>query len=110
MSDANAHHDFAKSLRVYQKVLVLLLIMTGLTWGIAYVDLGGTMNTVIALSIAVFKALVVILLFMHVTHANRLVKIMVGAGGFWLCILFVMLMMDFVTRTYHWVDAWGLGG
>jgi len=102
MSDLE-HHDFGRQLKVYQAVLGALLLLTGITWGIAYIDMGGTMNTIVALSIAVFKATIVVLLFMHVKAASTMVKLTVCAGVFWLMILFGMLLMDFVARKGDWV-------
>ena len=108
MSD-HATHDFKKQLLTYQGVLAALLVLTGVTWGIAYIDMGGTANTIVALGIATVKALLVILLFMHVKDSSRLVKLTVAAGGFWLLILFSLLIMDFAARKGGWAEH-QLGG
>ena len=47
-------------LKIYIAIFVALLVGTGLTVAAAYVDMG-PLNTVVALSIAVVKALLVVL-------------------------------------------------
>ena len=47
----------------------------------------GALNTVVALSIAVVRASLVFLFFMHVFYGTRLTKLIVGAGLFWLILL-----------------------
>ena len=59
-------------------VWLALLVLTGVTAGIAFVDLG-PLNTVVALVIATVKALLVVLIFMHVKYASdKLVKVVVS--------------------------------
>jgi cytochrome c oxidase subunit 4 len=84
---------------LYLLILVALLIGTCLTWGIAFIDLG-IMNPVVALTIAVIKAVLVILFFMHVRYSSKLTKITVAAGFFWLMIMITMSLSDYLTRTY----------
>ena len=45
------------------------MLLTGVTVAVAYVDLG-PMNTVVALAIACFKAMIVVLYFMHVKYST----------------------------------------
>jgi cytochrome c oxidase subunit 4 len=59
------------------------------------------MNTVVALAIACFKALIVVLFFMHVKYSTRLIQLTVIAGLYWMGILFVLTFSDYLTR------AWG---
>ena len=60
-------------------VWLALLVLTGLTAGIAFVDLG-PFNTVVALVIATVKALLVVLIFMHVKYTSE--KTGQGGGDF----------------------------
>ncbi len=85
----------------YLMVFGTLLVFTGLTVGAAYIDLG-IFNPVVALAIASFKAVVVILFFMHVKYQSRLVKMTVGAGFFTFLVLITMTLTDYMSR------AWGL--
>ena len=54
-------------LRVYLSVFAALLVLTGVTTGVAFVDLG-VLNDLVALTIACAKALIVVLWFMHLRH------------------------------------------
>ena len=86
--------------RTYYTIYVLLLACTYLTWQVAFFDLGA-MNTVAALTIAVFKAVVVVLFFMHVKYGTRLTWVVVLGGLFWLGILLVLLCSDYLTRGWR---------
>ena len=83
--------------RNYYIVFLALMVGTGLTVFAAFKDLG-MFNAPIALAIATIKAICVILIFMHVKDSNRLTKITVLAAAFWLAILLVLTMSDFLTR------------
>lgn len=85
----------------YSLVFLTLLVFTGITVGAAYVELG-VLNPVVALGIASFKAVVVILFFMHVKYQSRLVKLTVSAGFFTFLVLITMTLTDYISR------AWGL--
>jgi len=83
--------------RTYFAIFAILIVCTYLTWQVAFFDLG-RLNTVAALGIAVFKAVIVVLFFMHVRYATRLTWVVVIAGLFWLMILLTVTMSDYVTR------------
>ena len=85
------------SQKTYALIFVALLALTALTTFVAFFDLGA-FNTIVAMTIAVIKALLVILFFMHVRYSERLIWVFVGAGFFWLAILIVLTMSDFLTR------------
>ncbi len=86
------------SIRTYALVFLALLVLTGLTTAIAFLDLGGSINTMVAPAIAVGKALLVILYFMHVRYSDRLTWVFAAAGFFWLLILVGGTMDDVLTR------------
>jgi cytochrome c oxidase subunit 4 len=77
------------------------LIATGLTTGAAFIDLH-EFNPVLALGIACFKAVIVILFFMHVYFSSRLMKLTVAAGFFTFIVLIMMTLSDYMSR------SWGL--
>lgn len=98
---------------VYVRVFLALVLLTGLTIFAAFFDLGGGRlhyaNAIVALSIAVTKATLVLLYFMHVRWSSRLTWVFVGAGVFWLLILIGLTLSDVYTR--QWIPApppWGL--
>ena len=96
----HAEHHIVSPLE-YTYVFGTLLLFTGITVAAAYFDLKWA-NPVIALAIATFKAVVVILFFMHVKYQSRLIKMTVGAGFFTFFVLILMTMSDYISR------AWGL--
>lgn len=85
----------------YAMVFGTLLVFTGITVAAAYVELG-VFNPIVALGIASFKAVIVILFFMHVKYQSRLVKMTIAAGFFTFLVLIMMSMCDYMSR------AWGL--
>src|SRR5689334_3665417 len=96
--DPHAHDPHhVVPLKIYYGIFGILLLLTGVTVAVAYVDLG-RMNTVVALAIACFKAMIVVLFFMHVKYSTRLIKLTVIAGLYWLGILFALTMSDYLTR------------
>jgi len=89
---------------VYVGVFLALIVATIVTTAIAYIDLG-RWNIVVALTIAVCKATLVVLFFMHVKYSPRLTKLVVMAGIFWLIILLTMTETDLLTRTWMGVPG-----
>ena len=96
MSDPheNTHID---SVGTYVKILLALLVATGVTTAVARVDLGG-FSVVVALGIASVKMVLVALFFMHVRHSTKLTRLVVLGGLLWLGILLLLTMTDFATR------------
>jgi cytochrome c oxidase subunit 4 len=84
-------------LRVYYTIFGVLMLCTYLTVQIAFFDLGA-FNIVAALVIAVFKATLVILFFMHVKYSTRLTWVVVVGSVFWLGILLALMFSDYLTR------------
>ena len=90
-------HEHIVSPRVYITVFVILLALTATTTAVAFVDLG-PLNAVIMLTIAVTKATLVILYFMHVRYGSRLTWLVVSSGFVWLMILIAFTLSDVLTR------------
>jgi cytochrome c oxidase subunit 4 len=93
--------------RIYYGVFAALIVLTYLTYWAAFQDvdlhLWGVhiaLNPVIALAIATTKALLVILFFMHVRYSSKLTRMALMAGFFWLGILLVMTMGDYISRDW----------
>ena len=87
-------------LRMYFAVFGALMILTVLTVWVSRIDLGA-LNTAVAMAIAIVKALVVILWFMHVIHSPRLTWIVVICSFLWLAVLFVLTFSDYLTRAWN---------
>lgn len=85
------------SLKVYFAIFAALMVLTAVTVGVAYVDLGA-MNTFVALAVAVTKATLVILFFMHVKYSTKLTWLVVASGFFFLVIMIAFTLADFISR------------
>jgi cytochrome c oxidase subunit IV len=83
--------------QLYYRVFATLLGLTLLTVGLAFLDLG-PLNAIIALTIAVAKALLVLLFFMHLRYSSSLTWILLGAGVLWLVLLIAGTLNDYLTR------------
>jgi cytochrome c oxidase subunit IV len=89
--------EHVTSRKVYFLVFGALIVLTLVTWLVAQVDLGWA-NDVVALTIAVTKALLVLLFFMHVRYSTRMTILTATAGFFWLAILIGLTLSDYLTR------------
>jgi cytochrome c oxidase subunit IV len=86
------------SSKTYLGIWLALLVLTGLTAGIAFIDLG-PFNTIVALVIATVKALLVVLFFMHVKYASeRMTRVVLISAIFWLLLLLMLSLADYSTR------------
>ncbi|HUY95589.1 MAG TPA: cytochrome C oxidase subunit IV family protein, partial [Terracidiphilus sp.] len=86
--------------RIYIIVGLALLILTGTTAAVSFIDLG-VFNAVVALFIACTKASIVVLFFMHVKYSSKLTKLTLFSGLFLFCVLIGLTLSDYMTR------AWG---
>ena len=85
------------SRKVYFAIFGALMLGTAITVWVANHDLG-RWNVIVALSIAVVKATLVVLYFMHVRYSSKLTWVFVCAGIIWLIILFAFTLSDYLTR------------
>jgi len=76
------------------------MIGTALTVGAAYLEMGW-LNTPVALAIAICKASLVVLFFMHVRYNTPLIWVFAAAGFFWLLILFSLTLQDYMSRGWE---------
>jgi cytochrome c oxidase subunit 4 len=102
MSDHAEHHIVPK--RIYFIVFFALIALTWVTTLVSTVDLGA-LNIYVALSIAIFKASLVVLFFMHVKYGSRLTKMIVLCGLYWLLLLLFIAMADLWTRGWMGVPG-----
>jgi cytochrome c oxidase subunit 4 len=91
------HTSHIVPLKVYYAIFAILMFCTYLTVQIAFFDLG-PLNVVAALAIAVFKAALVVLFFMHVKYSSKLTKLVVSSSVFFLLILLVLTLNDYLAR------------
>lgn len=88
------------SLKIYVGVFLTLLVGTALTVFAGLQDFPGQLNVIIALTIAVIKATLVVLYFMHVRYSSRLIWVVFTSALFWLAILFALTLSDYWTRSW----------
>lgn len=89
--------EHVSSPRFYFLIFAALIVLTGVTVWVAELDLGAA-NDVVALTIAVSKALLVMIFFMHLRHSTRLTVLTALAGFFWLAILILITFSDYASR------------
>jgi cytochrome c oxidase subunit IV len=89
--------EHVTSRKVYFLVFAALLVLTLATVLVAELDLG-IFNDVAALGIAVTKATLVLLFFMHIRHSTRMTVLTAVSGFFWLAILFGLTIADYASR------------
>src|SRR5262249_35983254 len=85
MDEQHASHAPSASVTSYVVVFLVLMALTALTTRIAFIDLG-RLNTVVMLSIAVTKAVVVAVFFMHLRQTTQLTRLAAVAGLAWLAL------------------------
>lgn len=88
---------------VYYRVFALLVALFIATVAVAFFDLSHLLNwppanIVVALIIAVAKATVIVLYFMHVKYSSRLTQAFAMSAIVWLSLLFIFSFGDYFTR------------
>ena len=91
--------------RMYVAIFAILIVLTFTTVVVAEIELG-PWNVVVALAIAIIKATLVILFFMHVKDSSALTKLIVVAGFFWMAILFGLTFNDYLSRGWSALGRW----
>ena len=86
------------SIRTYSLVLLVLVLLTVLTVGISFIPLSPDWHMALGISIAIVKATLVALFFMHLLHSQRLMWVIVIASLVWLYILISLTTADYLSR------------
>ena len=97
MSSAGGNHIVSP--KIYVTIWIILLIFTALTVAAAFQNFG-VGNPIIALAIAVTKATLVVLFFMHVKYSPKMIALVIGCGLFFLSILMVLTCADYFSRAW----------
>jgi cytochrome c oxidase subunit 4 len=84
----------------YITIFGALMVCTILTVIAAFINLGN-LNFPVAITIAVFKATLVVLFFMHVMYASKLTKLIVGVAFFFLGIMLSLTLADYLSRGWY---------
>ena len=83
----------------YVLVFLALLALTAATVGLTYVDLGAW-HSIVGLTIAAAKALLIVLFFMHLFRSKSVIWVIALSGLFWLGILLILTLTDYATRSW----------
>jgi cytochrome c oxidase subunit 4 len=83
--------------RTYYSVFTALIALTLLTVAVSFLELGAW-HTTVGVLIGVVKASLVGLFFMHLLHSSKASWLAVLAGLFWLTIMMVLTLSDYLTR------------
>ena len=90
-----AGHISPKS--TYYAIFAALMVGTAITVAVAFVNLG-VFNFPVAIGIAITKATLVILFFMHAKYSSTLTKLFVGTAFFFLAIMLGLSLTDYLSR------------
>jgi cytochrome c oxidase subunit 4 len=85
------------SVKTFAAVFLALIALTATTVAVSRIELG-EFNFVVAMTIAVLKGSLVVWFFMDVRRGSSLTKLFVGAGLFWLTILLLFVLSDYLSR------------
>lgn len=90
--------------KLYVTNAIALFVLLGLTVGAAFINLG-IFNLAVALAIAIFKAVLIILYFMHVRYTTNAIRVWVVAAFFWLAVLVGGTLHDYYTRVWPQIET-----
>jgi cytochrome c oxidase subunit 4 len=101
----SSQHVTVTPVRTYVLVFAALIALTVTTVMISRIELG-EFNFVVAITIAIIKASLVVWFFMHVNHSTSLTRLFAVAGLFWLVILLLLVLSDYMSRGWLPGPAW----
>jgi cytochrome c oxidase subunit 4 len=87
------------SVKTYVMVLAVLVALTVLTVVVSFLPLPEGWHLGAGLIIAIVKASLVVLFFMHAIHSPRVTWCVIVMSVAWLLILFSLTLADFMTRS-----------
>jgi cytochrome c oxidase subunit 4 len=91
-------HFHVQSVATYAKVYAILIVGLAATYWVSLFDFG-FWNIFVAMIIAVFKTMFVVMFFMHLKGSPRLTQIWLASGLFFLLVMFGMSLGDYQSRS-----------
>jgi len=82
----------------YLAAWIVLLLLLGLSVLSAYLPIG-SLHPLVNFGVAVTQVAIVFTVFMRLTSPPRIKWVFAGAGFFWLLFLFVLGVIDYLTRS-----------
>ena len=92
------YHPHHSHRPLYLKIFAALMVLLILTLGAALIPLPGSLNLIVAMSIAVAKAALIILFFMHFKDSDTLTWLVGGGTLVWFGIMIGLTMTDYLSR------------
>jgi cytochrome c oxidase subunit 4 len=89
--------EHANIVKAYWLVFAGLMALLVVTVIAAFTPLGW-FNLPVALTIAIVKAVMIVLVFMHVKYNTRLVQVFAGAAFLWFVIMIGITFGDYLSR------------
>jgi cytochrome c oxidase subunit 4 len=86
--------------KLYVTIFVALLALTAVTVAASFIHLG-RWHVPVAIGIAAFKALLVLLFFMHLLGGSRLQWLVVAAAGCFATIFVSLVGADYASRNWY---------
>ena len=97
-----SHEEIKHHVKVYVRVFVTLLILTGLTVAVSYFHLPLLYAILVALAIAIFKGSLVAGFFMHLVSEKRIILYVLAATvPLFLTVLLIPLLAKFSTYVHQ---------
>ncbi len=93
----NKTYQHIMEYKTHALVLAGLLVLTGITVGASFIDLG-QFNVWIALSIASLKCSLVLMFFMHLKYENRVLVLSFLGTVFFLAVMISFIFWDVAFR------------
>jgi cytochrome c oxidase subunit IV len=93
------HQQHVTPQRTYLLAGAALAVLTLVTVGVAFVDLG-PLNDVVAVGVASLKAFIIVSIFMHGRQTDSITRLVMVAGILWFAILVVGTLDDYLTRDW----------
>jgi cytochrome c oxidase subunit 4 len=98
MTSHSATHHSHKSL--YFKIFAALMVFLILTVVAAYIPFPGSLNIIVAMTIAIIKAMLIVLFFMHVRDSDKVTWVFASSALVWMMILFALTLTDYRSRDW----------
>lgn len=96
------HH--VVSVKMYLTIFFALMALTALTVYVAFLDFGhGLLNDLVAMTIAVAKALLVLVIFMHLKYSARLIWLIAASSVIWMIVMIGLTLADYKSRL--WIES-----
>jgi cytochrome c oxidase subunit 4 len=91
------HKEHILPLKVYLGVAAALLVLTAITVGVSYIDLG-PLNVLVAIGVATIKVSLVALFFMHLLYDKKINLFAFLIGVAFVAVFIILTMFDTMRR------------